>query len=325
LRQTESKLHYENGADFWRDTTIKHGIDDAIGICTKHLSLQIKSESIEQNRFCKELFTAIYEATADRVNPEKLVYPYPLSAAADRGESAYYFASHDKDMACATAIDSAINRSCYKTYYYNLKGAVHLVAAEYGFGRVNMILANTIHSHTSDGRYSDGNREWAKGIVIPGDSSYRVVLGAHPILIEGFVTHFRNLYDELDASAHVLPGRIESGERIAGYEITRTITFVDNRGFAIGHNPNAANPYVCWQFTSENGKRDYYWGNYYDTEKDAGDFYVARVIVHMSGSDVKEIDPQRKPSVRETLAEAWSISAPADLPSSKQRKADIEL
>lgn len=57
-------------------------------------------------------------------------------------------------------------------------------------------------------------------------------------------------------------------EIVHGYEIKRSVLFDNDRGFALADNPNAPQPFVTWQFTEENGKRDYYWGHY-TTNKDA--------------------------------------------------------
>jgi len=57
------------------------------------------------------------------------------------------------------------------------------------------------------------------------------------------------------------PGSDER-EIVHGYAIMDETLFSNNRGFALGENPHAVQPYVTWQFTEENGKRDYYWGHY---------------------------------------------------------------
>lgn len=49
-------------------------------------------------------------------------------------------------------------------------------------------------------------------------------------------------------------------EKNAGYTIKEAVTFENGRGFALGENPKAPNPFVTWQFTvNERGKRDYFW------------------------------------------------------------------
>lgn len=58
----------------------------------------------------------------------------------------------------------------------------------------------------------------------------------------------------------------------------------------MGHNPNAVEPFVTWQFTAENGQRDFYWGRYYPDETAARDNFAARVSVYMQNENVREVD-----------------------------------
>jgi hypothetical protein len=53
-------------------------------------------------------------------------------------------------------------------------------------------------------------------------------------------------------------------ETVHGYEILRSVIFANNRGFALAENFAAVDPFITWQFTIENGARDYYWGALYD-------------------------------------------------------------
>jgi len=68
-----------------------------------------------------------------------------------------------------------------------------------------------------------------------------------------------------------------SNEKVHGYEIKRSILFDNDRGFALAENPNAPQPYVTWQFTEENGKRDFYWGHYTANAETAAKDYAARI------------------------------------------------
>jgi hypothetical protein len=63
-------------------------------------------------------------------------------------------------------------------------------------------------------------------------------------------------------------------ENIRNYVIQRSITFENNRGFALAENPNAVDPHVTWQFTAceDTGKRDYYWGHYLSQNKNTRDY-----------------------------------------------------
>lgn len=290
VRKIENERNYDTGADFWKDTAVSYGLEEAEGICGRYLSMQIKTESKEEQRFCKELFTAMMEDTLGRANPDKLVYPFPFAKADDRMEASLYHESRDRNAYCAQAIDTEINASCYKTNYYNLEHAAMSVIQEYGFACVNAVLAHNLQRHDFDGRYSRGNKEWAAGFKLSEGAFEYAYMKSHPILLEDFTKHTRALYETLGAERFALPGHEEHGEVVHGYEVIRSISFNDQRGFAIGHNPEAVAPFVCWQFTDENGKRDFFWGRYGGDMAGAADQYTARVMEHMSGGQVKVIE-----------------------------------
>lgn len=47
-------------------------------------------------------------------------------------------------------------------------------------------------------------------------------------------------------------------DNVKGYEIKRAIAFENDRGFALGENPQAVQPFATWQFTEDaSGRRDY--------------------------------------------------------------------
>ena len=281
---------YETGADFWRDAAASHGRDEALGICGRYLGTQLGSEQPkDEHEFCRELFAAMYEDAAMATDPAKLVYPYEFQKANERIEQSYFRESRLMNNACAKAIDDAINGSCYKRDFYNLDIAAMKAVYDYGFERVNMVLARNIQSRDYDGRFSDANKAWSKGYAVPAKAFDDAILNAHPILIDSFTHHARKLYEELDAERFALPGRPESGHLVNGYEILRSVEFDNRRGFAIGLNPDAVSQFATWQFTTENGKRDFYWGNYSSEFVDAAFNYTARVIAHMYGERAKEV------------------------------------
>jgi len=63
--------------------------------------------------------------------------------------------------------------------------------------------------------------------------------------------------------------KTDAPEVVHGYIILQSILFENDRGFAFAENKNAPSPFVTWQFTDENGKRDYYWGHYFSREDSA--------------------------------------------------------
>ena len=80
-------------------------------------------------------------------------------------------------------------------------------------------------------------------------------------------------------------------ENIQGYEIEKSVLFENSRGFALGHNPAAPQPYVTWQFTeSEGGVRDYYWGHYFNEECEAIGDYNRRVFSYEKQYGVSRLE-----------------------------------
>ena len=72
-------------------------------------------------------------------------------------------------------------------------------------------------------------------------------------------------------------------EENQGYVIRQSVLFENNRGFALGENFKAPNPFVTWQFTLEDGQRDYYWGHYHSSGQTAEKDFAKRV------ADYKEL------------------------------------
>jgi len=339
----QDTLGYRTGADFWRDTAIKYGRDEAHIICGNYFSTQMVCKQPEDERqFCRETFAAMYGDAVKHADPAKLVYPYDFNTADERTEVSLYHNSSKQNTACAKAIDAAINASCYETNYYNFELAAMKVISEYGFERVNMVLAKNIHDY--DGRFSAANKQWAQGYDVTSKAFDYAIMNAHPILIDSFVNHTKKLYAELDAERHALPGLPESGTLVNGYEIVRSIQFDSDRGFAIGLNPHAGNEFVCWQFTAEDGARDFYWGRYTDSFADAAQSYTARVIYHMDNTDAREvrhdhIKPSReygiipnhepaekaaeKPSVLKQIRKARSVPKPPPKPKEEQAQSIV--
>ena len=272
---------YASGADMWRDNLMSYGIDEGIIICNRYLDMRLKLENPDdEKQHCRELFGAWYEATASKIDPAKLVYAYDFKTANDREESSYYHKSRQLNAACAKGIDDIINASCYKTNYYNHKIAAMKAIMDYGFTRVNLVLTFNYQNRGSDGRYSSANRCWADDFIVPGDAFDCTWLQSHAILVDDFTTYVRKLYADLGAERFALPGQEEHGESasVNGFEITRSIMIDANQGYAIGHNPHAVSPWVCWQFYIRDGERHYNWG-IYGEEQDAINGYNSRVFV----------------------------------------------
>ena len=60
-----------------------------------------------------------------------------------------------------------------------------------------------------------------------------------------------------------------SAEIVQGYKIMQRIEISDTEGAVFAHNPNAPDPYVTWMYIDRDGERDYYSGQYRQTEESA--------------------------------------------------------
>ena len=79
-------------------------------------------------------------------------------------------------------------------------------------------------------------------------------------------------------------------ENNQGYVIRQSVLFDNGRGFAMGENFKAPNPFVTWQFTQEGGKRDYYWGHYFNEECEAIGDYNRRVFSYEKQYGVSRLE-----------------------------------
>jgi len=269
---------YDSGADAWSDNAMNYGIDEAVGICGRYLEMQLKYEQPEsEKQHCRELFSAMYEATAGTAVLSKIVYPYDFKTANNRMETSYYHKNRAMNEDCTRAIDDAISASCYKTNYYNLELAAMSVIGGHGFQRVNAVLAHQIQKHSSDGRYSYQSKYWAHDYIFHENT--HTFLRSHATLIEDFTTYVRKLHENLGAERFALLGNEENGDDINGYRVIRSIMVNANEGYVIAHNPDACDPYVCWKLSiSDDGERRYDWGLYGEFQ-DAVNGYNARLFV----------------------------------------------
>ncbi|MDR0905258.1 MAG: DUF3849 domain-containing protein [Oscillospiraceae bacterium] len=134
-----------------------------------------------------------------KADPAKIVYPYDFATAKDRAEEQLYHDSRKRNNDCAESIDAAIRDSHDLASNYNLHGAVRKVVSEYGFERVNRVMARLIQRHDYDGRYSYANKKWAAEFIVPEAAFDRAVMNAHPTLLNDFVKYLREMYTGINA------------------------------------------------------------------------------------------------------------------------------
>ena len=73
--------------------------------------------------------------------------------------------------------------------------------AEFGYDRVNLVLANTVQPKEHDGRISAANKDWAKDFYIADDKAQRVdflIDEANPGLVDLVTSQARQAYEQLN-------------------------------------------------------------------------------------------------------------------------------
>lgn len=128
----------------------------------------------------------------------KDLYRWSRKEAARSGEIDLWLESFRENCACARAIENAISQY-YKENCLNPEGAKDCIK-QFGFDRVNWVLANTVQEGKDDGRYHRENKEWAKGFNIPNEKdsfNYQFAVTSHPALVDLFIDQARQEWQKL--------------------------------------------------------------------------------------------------------------------------------
>ena len=135
------------------------------------------------------------EAEAGQTAPEEKIYPpfymHTLSYAMEHGRADDYLDSRKLNLDCKRVIEDAIQKNFDGMHLAH--DAAGEVLEEYGAERVVFILANTVQQLEHDGRFSIGNKAWAKGYKIPENVSRGMdlnadyVISSHPAVLDGFI------------------------------------------------------------------------------------------------------------------------------------------
>ncbi|NCB42277.1 MAG: DUF3849 domain-containing protein [Clostridia bacterium] len=131
----------------------------------------------------------------------KYVYPFSASFARSNGDLELWRENQKQNIACKKAIEKVITEE-FDGYRLG-KDASNRVINEFGYDRVNWVLANTLQNLSYDGRFSRDNLEWAKTFYFPEDKSGSIdhhnefLLNSHPAVLNGFVDQTRRQYSAL--------------------------------------------------------------------------------------------------------------------------------
>lgn len=95
----------------------------------------------------------------------KEIYRRTMEQARLAGEIQLWRASYEENQACARAIEKAISER-YENNHLSADIAKRVIE-EYGYDRVNWVLANTILYGEHGARYSEENKAWAESFSVP--------------------------------------------------------------------------------------------------------------------------------------------------------------
>ena len=127
----------------------------------------------------------------------KELYLWSAREAASNEEMDKWQRSHDENCRCARAIEEGIRQNFDGTHLN--RAFLNDVITEFGFDRVNWVLANTIRCKSDDGRFSPSNKAWANEFRIPKeDSGYAFAVQSHPAVVDGVVLEARKQWRALN-------------------------------------------------------------------------------------------------------------------------------
>lgn len=119
------------------------------------------------------------------------LYMHTITYAMEHGRADDYLESRKLNLDCKKAVEDAIRENFDGMHLAH--DAAEEVLEEYGAERVVFILANTLQHLEHDGRFSIGNKAWAKGYEIPEninrgmDMNADYVVSSHPAVLDGFI------------------------------------------------------------------------------------------------------------------------------------------
>lgn len=144
---------------------------------------------------------------------KKPLYRYSITEAKENNGIDLWRESYRANVECKESIETAM-RNNFDGMHLNADTAQKVIG-EYGYDRVNWVLANTIQHAPWDGRYSHDNKEWAKGFFIPKnsdyDNTYHFAVNSHPAVLDGFINQARRQYNALNLfnSKHCIEGSLD--------------------------------------------------------------------------------------------------------------------
>ncbi len=117
------------------------------------------------------------------------------------------------NMCCKYDIQAAI-RDNFNGTHLN-EGFENDLIKQYGFERLNYVLANTVQDSMHDGRYSPQTKEWARSITIDESDGVKkmMLIQEHPAVLDGFINRIRRKEKEQTEVKEEMPVNQETQEK----------------------------------------------------------------------------------------------------------------
>lgn len=195
-------------------------------------------------------------------------YKYSLYEAKRANEKKLWTDSHKENIRCAKAIDKAISDNYKDNCLFDC--AEELIR-EFGFQRLNYVLALNVKVNNKDDRFSPDNKEWANRFYIPLEKENKdFFLRSHIGLINIFVNQARKEWDNLglfdiNSCVSEKSGQMDYTGKILvldpyvlkdEYKTSDNQLFLAETGF--GCSPNSRGRKVFGRFLNDGEKTHYY-------------------------------------------------------------------
>lgn len=127
----------------------------------------------------------------------KPLYTLSLTEAVRNNERDLWRESYKENCDCARTIEKAI-AAAYEYEKSRLNDCAEPIIKQFGFNRVNWVLANTVKMKNYDGRFSQKNKKWAEQWHIPQDDvRWHFCVESHPCLTDIFIDQTQKLWNNL--------------------------------------------------------------------------------------------------------------------------------
>jgi len=141
------------------------------------------------------------------------LYPYSHAEAVRQGKTRMCEDSFLLNVGCARAIEQAI-RDHFDESSKGLKdGCARSILEQYGFKRVNFVLANSLKRTGCPYLFHDETHQWGQRVFVPDDGKYNryFAVDTAASLLEGFIGQTREAYQALGlfGPEHCVGGRQE--------------------------------------------------------------------------------------------------------------------